>query len=159
MKYAAQSQLDPQRIALCAQVLPLWGRLLATAQAQSETAVAEMLAAFSEMTPILNASAQTLSAQVSPDSSTGTDLGLLVERMYVGFQYQDRISQMLALLQSDMQRMLQAITELPEGEPLQSDSWLQRLESQYAMGEQRLDHHGQDGNSISPTAHEETTFF
>lgn len=146
MKHKKGTPPPSDKAALCAAVLPLWGRLLATSQAQSETAVSEMLSAFSDMTPILNASA-------------GADLGLLVERMYVGFQYQDRISQMLALLQADMQRMLLAMTEQPKGERLGSEAWLQRLESQYAMAEQRRDHQSLDGTEATLPPGEETTFF
>jgi len=112
-------------VTLTSKVLPVWIRQMATSRTQSEEAVAEMLSAFSEMGPALRAAA--------PE---------LIERMYVGFQYQDRISQMMTLLLDDMQRML-AI--LDDSNPRSSDSlnhasWLERLESQYAMAEQRREH-------------------
>lgn len=78
-----------------------------------------------------------------------------VERMYEGFQYQDRISQMMALLESDMARLQQAAASaeaLPE-----LAEWLSRLESQYAMSEQRQNHSGGDGNGADDN--KETTFF
>ena len=79
-----------------------------------------------------------------------------VERMYVGFQYQDRISQMMALLESDIARLQDAVdgktTELPE-----LDAWLMRLESQYAMEEQRLNHSGAVTGGADDD--KETTFF
>jgi methyl-accepting chemotaxis protein len=64
-----------------------------------------------------------------------------VERMYVGFQYQDRISQMMALLEGDIIRLQQAVSG-HGGEFLDPQAWLARLESQYAMAEQRQDHGG-----------------
>jgi len=134
------------RSALCTAVLPVWGRLLATAQAQSETAVAEMLSAFSEMAPML-------------DGNTATDLQTLVERMYIGFQYQDRISQMLALLQSDMTRLESALHGATAPTELAADAWLERLESQYAMAEQHAVHSKTGGDGAAPVAGEETTFF
>lgn len=85
-----------------------------------------------------------------------------VDRMYVGFQYQDRISQMITLLHEDIQR-LQAVMEVPghDREALVPQDWLDRLESQYAMAEQ---HHGHasnalSGNDLLPDNDIETTFF
>lgn len=78
-----------------------------------------------------------------------------VERMYVGFQYQDRISQMMALLESDIALLQDAVegktTELPA-----LDAWLMRLESQYAMEEQRQNH---SGTASGGADDKETTFF
>ncbi len=74
-----------------------------------------------------------------------------VERMYVGFQYQDRISQILALLEGDMGRLLSALTggaDVPE-----LSAWLAHLESQYAMAEQHADHKGESAGE------QEATFF
>jgi methylphosphotriester-DNA--protein-cysteine methyltransferase len=64
-----------------------------------------------------------------------------VERMYIGFQYQDRISQMMSLLHEDIER-LQTVLQQPGMEPaaLAQQDWLDRLESQYAMTEQRHSH-------------------
>lgn len=136
---------DP-RSTLCTAVLPVWGRLLATAQAQSETAVAEMLSAFSELSPML-------------EGNPSVDLQTLVERMYIGFQYQDRISQMLSLLQNDMTRLESALQGATPTKELAADAWLARLESQYAMAEQHAVHSKAGGSGEAPAAGEETTFF
>lgn len=79
-----------------------------------------------------------------------------VERMYIGFQYQDRISQMMALLESDMARLQDAMVQdapVPE-----LKDWLTQLESLYAMAEQRESHVGANGDSVPPDTNE-TTFF
>ena len=134
---------------LCAAVLPVWGRLLAMAQAQSETAVAEMLSAFSEISPLL-------------EGNTDSELQTLIERMYIGFQYQDRISQMLSLLHVDMQRLESALLDNPGAagtDELSAPAWLARLESQYAMAEQHAVHGTAGGSGSGPAAGEETTFF
>jgi methyl-accepting chemotaxis protein len=76
-----------------------------------------------------------------------------VERMYVGFQYQDRISQMMTLLYDDMVR-LQAVLTDPgaDAQTLDQTAWLARLELQYVMQDQR--------NAEPPAADGiETTFF
>lgn len=80
-----------------------------------------------------------------------------VDQMYVGFQYQDRINQIMALLQEDMTR-LHRFLEQGQTDALDADAWLARLESLYAMAEQRLDHGKNAGDSAAP-AHSETSFF
>jgi hypothetical protein len=62
-----------------------------------------------------------------------------VEHMYTGFQYQDRINQMMALLEADMARLRSALTSTAAEVP-QIDRWMAQLESQYAMAEQRDNH-------------------
>jgi hypothetical protein len=80
-----------------------------------------------------------------------------VERMYMGFQYQDRTSQMMTLLESDMGRLLQALTIADQPLP-DLAQWLSRLESQYAMAEQRQDHAHATGGAVAGDS-KETTFF
>ena len=79
-----------------------------------------------------------------------------VERMYIGFQYQDRISQMLALLEGDMARLQDAFA--PGAEVPQLAAWLERLQAQYAMAEQRHSHGGA-GDAQPGADDNETTFF
>ncbi|MDE2417128.1 MAG: hypothetical protein KGN32_04915 [Burkholderiales bacterium] len=79
-----------------------------------------------------------------------------VERMYVGFQYQDRISQMMALLEGDIARLQDVVGGNKSSVP-DVQTWLAHLESQYAMAEQRRDHQG--GASDGAGNSNETTFF
>lgn len=85
-----------------------------------------------------------------------------VDRMYVGFQYQDRISQMITLLHEDIQR-LQTILLAPgtDRTALAPQAWLARLESQYAMAEQHLGHvaNTPSGDDSQPDNGIDTTFF
>jgi methyl-accepting chemotaxis protein len=81
-----------------------------------------------------------------------------VERMYVGFQYQDRISQMMALLEGDIARLREAIEKQGEDLP-HLTAWLADLESKYAMAEQHQDHHGAGSSATGDGANNETTFF
>ena len=77
----------------------------------------------------------------------------------MALQFQDRVSQMMALLQADITRLQQALTNPDSSkDDLALDAWLVRLESQYAMEEQRHDHNkggpaGDTGDS------KEMTFF
>jgi hypothetical protein len=198
-------------MALCAAVLPVWARHLATSRTQSESAVQEMLAAFTEIGPHLDLAArqshqitlalaqgeggitqlaQACEAELQPclaglDAPTTAALGRVmnmikesvtaleqvarpfehetqmvgkqVERMYMGLQYQDRISQMVTLLHEDMLRLHALVVDSGlQAQALDSGAWLERLESQYAMAEQRQDHSGQTGVAGDDI---ETTFF
>jgi len=201
-------------IKLCAGVLPVWARHLATSRSQSEAAVTEMLQAFSDIGPHINM-AERQSQQITEalSQSDGSVTGLAracdhamapvlndaslpagaaqaiqrvlnmvhqavsaleniakpfnhetqmvaaqVERMYIGFQYQDRISQMMALLEGDIARLQDAVAGRESSIPGLSD-WLARLESQYAMAEQRQDHSGDSSGGLADGANNETTFF
>ena len=198
-------------LALTAQVLPVWARQLASSRAQSEGAVAEMLAAFAEIGPHLDMASRqsrqitaaltqgeggiTLLAQAcdqvlqpvlkgcTPQAAQAIEqvmgmihtcvdaleqiskpfehetqmVGQQVERMYKGFQYQDRISQMMTLLHEDIERLQGAL-----GAPqlaVDADAWLARLHSHYVMSEQREQHAGPGSTDGHKPDDEETTFF
>jgi len=80
-----------------------------------------------------------------------------VDRMYKGFQYQDRISQMMALLHDDMERLQSALVAPPAD--IDAPAWLERLQSQYVMAEQRQQHTDTVGLAGSAPDDEELTFF
>ena len=84
-------------------------------------------------------------------------VSLQVERMYVGLQYQDRISQMMTLLSDDMNR-LQLLLADPDANvaDMAQDAWMAQLESRYAMDAQRNAH---EGGSAAPSSGLETDFF
>lgn len=204
----------PTLAELCAGVLPVWARHIATSRAQSEVAVTQMLKAFADISPHIGA-AERQSLQITDALSASDDgiTGLVtacerafapslhnttvppearaamekvlamvrsavnaleeiaqpfahetqmvaehVDRMYMGFQYQDRISQMMALLESDIAR-LQAACDGHSPEALDLAPWLARLEAQYAMTEQRQDHLGIDSAQAPTTEPSEPTFF
>jgi|CXWL01.1.fsa_nt_gi hypothetical protein len=210
---AISPDLDRAVVALCAAVLPLWGRHLATSRNQSEVAVAEMLSAFetigphldmatrqshqitaalslqdggithltqaceNELVPVMARLDSTAAAAVQrvllmigqavdaleqvarPFEHETQMVGEQVERMYVGLQYQDRISQMMTLLAEDMERLQAALLEPgTDARTLDRDAWLRSLESRYAMAEQRQNHAGPA--DVGTGGHNnETTFF
>jgi methyl-accepting chemotaxis protein len=97
--------------------------------------------------------------QVTLPVSEDTDaVAAHVERMYIGFQYQDRISQMIALLETDIARLSDALNGQGEAPP-DLEGWLSRLESQYAMSEQHQVHSGDSGAGQGDGADDEATFF
>lgn len=80
-----------------------------------------------------------------------------VERMYMGFQYQDRTSQMTTLLEDDLSR-LQASLDLTAAHVPNLAEWLAQLEARYAMAEQHHNHHAiSTGRPVADD--NETTFF
>lgn len=201
-------------LALCAGLLPVWARHLATSRAQSEAAVAEMLKAFSDIGPHIHMaerqSQQINDALAHPIGGGGglveaceqvlepllqdaslaernrqtiesvltmvrNAVGALeqlarpfqqqtqmvaeqVDRMYMGFQYQDRVSQMMTLLEGDIAD-LQAALSGTTGPPPNLADWLVKLESRYAMAEQHDDHRGAPTAGAQPSQDNETTFF
>jgi ABC-type transporter Mla subunit MlaD len=204
---------DAALLALFVGLLPVWGRHMASARSESETAVGQMLKAFADIGPhidmaerqseqINDALAQPIDGIVglvgacehllaplvndpmlkpehkaaihSVKSLVGRAVGALeqiskpfqhetqmvaeqVDRMYMGFQYQDRISQMLGLVEGDLQK-LQAVLENQNGAVPELAHWLQQLESRYAMSEQHRDHAGTQ-DQLAPPDSNETTFF
>lgn len=83
-----------------------------------------------------------------------------IEQMYVGFQYQDRTNQVMALLQEDMGRLHKTIaSELDDAGALAVEPWLTRLESSYAMAEQHWDHAHSSESGALPGDDSETYFF
>ncbi len=81
-----------------------------------------------------------------------------VERMYIGFQYQDRVSQMMTLLEGDIARLQEAVQAQGQGNT-DLRAWLARLESQYAMAEQHQDHAGTKSPHKGAGDGKETTYF
>ncbi|GAB4213276.1 MAG: hypothetical protein Fur007_07160 [Rhodoferax sp.] len=80
-----------------------------------------------------------------------------VERMYKGFQYQDRISQMMTLLHEDITRLHDALVS-PSPQAPDASAWLARLQSQYVMAEQHQQHAG-EASAAAASADDDTTFF
>ena len=81
-----------------------------------------------------------------------------VENLLVTLQYQHRISQMLAVLDRDMNKLLLVIDE---GKGLPSTSeWMSELETYYTMKDQQHNHAQSRGVATSTAPHEaDITFF
>lgn len=65
-----------------------------------------------------------------------------VERVLVGFQSQDRLSQMLENVTADMARLTGWLEQGGDVSEVQASEWLARLDASYTMEEQRSQHHG-----------------
>lgn len=75
---------------------------------------------------------QAVSAQMSTD----------LEQIFVGFQFQDRLTQMLDAIGRDMERFAVWVDEHESASQADAARWLEELERTYTMEEQRSHHHG-----------------
>ena len=114
--------------------------------------------AIGEVMGMVRSAVQALDHIAKPFSHETQMVAEQVERMYMGFQYQDRISQMMALLEGDIGRMQDAIAAKGVGTP-DLAAWLEHLESQYAMREQHQDHQASASPGDVAGDSNETTFF
>lgn len=65
-----------------------------------------------------------------------------LDEAFVHFQFGDRLSQMLAIVGSDMQNFARWVAAHPYATQSDAAEWLSNLESSYTMEEQRSQHHG-----------------
>lgn len=114
-------------------------------------------AAIAEVLHMVHSAVDALEDIAKPFSQQTQMVAEHVERMYMGFQYQDKTSQMMSLLEGDIANMQVALAST-EGEVPSLAEWLARLESQYAMQEQRQSHTGQDASGATGEENG-TTFF
>lgn len=122
--------------------------VLGTCTPETKAAIAQVLA-------MIHATVDALEKIAKPFERETQMVSQQVERMYKGFQYQDRISQMMTLLHEDIER-LQAAVQAPVVNANPAD-WLARLESQYVMTDQRQQH--ADGATTAAADNDEPTFF
>jgi hypothetical protein len=114
-------------VRLCQEVLPEWNRHLNLAVAQCQTAVQDLTQSFAALQAEL----------VQLKGSAVVDRGSAQDRIFMSLQYQDKVSQMLALVQADMLNM-KSLIEQPGVLPEQFDAaqWMAHLESRYVTTEQ-----------------------
>ncbi|MBY0574259.1 MAG: hypothetical protein K2P84_11305, partial [Undibacterium sp.] len=88
----------------------------------------------------------------------GTVIRHDVENLLVTLQYQDRVSQMLDVIDRDIAKMLQTFTE-NHGAPSTAE-WLNELETYYTMNDQRGSHaQSRSAAHTSKPEESEITFF
>ncbi len=86
---------------------------------------------------------------------TGRQVQSDIERIMMGLQSQDRLSQMLVAVCEDMQRMNEWFSGSDDPNAEMPAMWLERLEEQYTMEEQRSSHH----NTVSVDRTASVEFF
>jgi len=69
-------------------------------------------------------------------------LRMQLDELFVHFQFGDRLSQMLAIVGTDMQNFARWVSAHPYASQSDAAEWLANLEASYTMEEQRSQHHG-----------------
>lgn len=139
--------LQTERVDLCKAVLLEWVTQLQLTQISATQAVNQMMHAFSAI------EAKTLesSKAACPMDAVQKD------RMYQGFQYQDRLNQMLDLVVRDIHR-LYAVLSSEDGDAMsiRAADWLERLQNEFVMAEQHglapashMAHDSEAGNDVT----------
>jgi methyl-accepting chemotaxis protein len=123
---------------------------------RSEDTIREVMEKFSGIVKQLTDSAVVLQEE-------GDGIRSEIEEMIVDLQFQDRTSQMLAQVRSNLSELEETVlslqTEREEGRgpaQINVESWLRKMEQTYAMLEQRANHRGHGG---AAAATDEITFF
>jgi methyl-accepting chemotaxis protein len=81
-----------------------------------------------------------------------------VSRLIVDLQFQDRMSQILRQVMSDMSKLDNRVAEQGGDFTVDVDEWPTEMEGSYATDEQRSNH-GSGGQAGSAPASDEITFF
>jgi hypothetical protein len=113
-------------------VVPVWQRQLETARSEADHELGRLLQHF-----------VALSNTLEPTGAAATDAphpALDLEPIYVGFQFQDRLGQMLENVSHDMQRFTDGLAEHDQADAAAAGRWLERLERSYTMEAQRRQH-------------------
>jgi len=74
--------------------------------------------------------------------ATNADIQAYVEKLFEGFQFQDRVSQMLSHIHGDIEKFLATLADAHAGRQaaIDKEQWLAALRAGYAMEEQRALH-------------------
>lgn len=77
-----------------------------------------------------------------------------IDRLYTGFQFQDRVSQVLEHVVGDMKKLTGLLETKHRGGEVElaggADAWLEQLAGSYAMQEEREKHHGRTAAAAKP---------
>ncbi|MBT0571454.1 hypothetical protein KIK84_14085 [Curvibacter sp. CHRR-16] len=140
VQHSAATERADRILELTQQLLPVWHRHIASVRRHSDEAVSNMLVAFAEFQRQVSDHCQQL-GQNMPTAMQGSSHQLLE-----AFQYQDRLSQRLALLEQDITRLVEQLQDA-HAPPPDANAWLARLRGEYAMNDQHNDHsnHAVDG--------------
>ena len=82
-----------------------------------------------------------------------------VESLLIALQFQDRVRQVLEVVDTDMARLQQALGEEKKDAPPTLESWLAELETHYTMDEERHSHATQDNAKTPSAPSDDVTFF
>ncbi len=122
---------------LCA-VLPVWQRGVEAARLESERGLACLLEGYTGVASRIGRAGGNAAADLG---SADPDAADELEKMLVGLQSQDRLSQMLVSITADMGRCMHWLQGGDDPAAAQPQLWLERLHASHTMDEMRAVHH------------------
>lgn len=148
---------------LVAGVLPLWERNVALADSQSQAAVDALVQRFAGLRERLLHSAALSAAEqepgLAPTEQERRAIGQQLNELLMYLQFQDRVSQILGHVRSDMLKLDAVLAGAHNGGPPPAlpsrEAWLFELQRSYTTLEQQALH--PDGTSTAPGS--QVTFF
>jgi hypothetical protein len=129
-------------------LLPLWHRHLVASRSESDRGVSDLLMHLSTVSTELDELAAAVGLANNAPSAPQSELQQVVQRLLdavdgalVSFQFQDRVNQMLGVVQDDIDRLNTWV----ESDPVATTDahvqiWLERLAASYTMPEQMALH-------------------
>lgn len=141
-------------VALMAQsIMPVWARQMDAIHEQLNRGIGELTEAIANLADVqdrLNRAAlgdpaalPALLAQLLPEMQGHSDQAL------AGLQIGDRLSQMLGVVRSDIQRLLDEMPLLGEAGAQKAQAWLDELKAKYTTPEQHQMHDPDGGGAAS----------
>ena len=125
----------------------------------SSEVIGHVISRFGQAANNLSESSETLRLE-------GQAIGQEVEEVLVSLQFQDRVSQILNLVNNDLGKLRQNIedskyqqAESGEARSIDAAQWLSELSHTYTMPEQHAVHNGSGGRVAASAGNDEITFF
>ncbi|MBN8503780.1 MAG: hypothetical protein J0L58_04855 [Burkholderiales bacterium] len=131
-------------VAIAQAVLPVWGRQLDVIHTQLNQGISELTQALVRIHELSEGLA--LLAREPSDVGAGSlaslspELQVQVDHALSGLQIGDRLSQMLTVVRSDMQRLIDRMPLLGNDGLHHAEEWLEELRSRYTTPEQHEVH-------------------
>ncbi len=121
-------------------VVPVWQRQIVASKQETAQAIDGLLNSVSHLSEALRQTGSLHDTSALRAASEQVDREL--EQVFIGFQFHDRITQMLDSVSQDMQRFTTWVAEHEQVHPADAAQWLEQLERSYTMDEQHTHHHG-----------------
>lgn len=124
---------------MLAHILPVWGAQVEQVDQELQTGTAELLDSFGQIMS-LSSQLAPLPSEPAAAAALAHELGAHAERALQALQFSDRVTQMLAVIRQDIDRLNQAHPTLTKATAGTAEQWLKDLEARYTTDEQRARH-------------------
>jgi methyl-accepting chemotaxis protein len=135
-----------ERIARVTAIMNDTSQVAAVAATNEETAIERASGVVTEVLAHMH--------ELSADSQTmrerGSTIRTNIESLIVGLQFQDRVNQVISVVDGDMTRLRDQLEK--DEAPPEVDQWLQDLKAHYTMREQRQSHGSNGPDHAAPNA-------